>query len=127
MLAGLYDSGDNGVGTFVLVTILMGGLAAYASGKAIAQTWRPYWHVPLYMLAVAAAVRFCHFALFEEPLLSLPSYIVDFAVALAVASVGYRFVRARQMAVQYAWLFRRSGPLGWRPQRAQIVGTDARS
>jgi hypothetical protein len=24
-------------------------------------------------------------------------------------------VRARQMAVQYDWLFRRRGPLGWRP------------
>src|SRR3954447_4290220 len=84
--------------TFLLVTIVMGGLAAYASGKAIAQTWRPFWHVPLYMLIVAAAVRFCHFALFEEPLLSLQSYAVDFAIAFASASLGYRLVRARQMA-----------------------------
>ena len=127
MLAGLYDSGDNGLGTFVLVTILMGGLAAYASGKAIAQTWRPYWHVPVYMLAVAAAVRFCHFALFEEPLLSLPSYLVDFAVALAAASAGYRLVRARQMAVQYAWLFRRRGLFGWRSQPPQSLATDVGS
>jgi len=127
MLGGLYDSGDNGWGTFVLVTILMGGLAAYASGKAIAQTWRPYWHVPVYMIAVAGAVRFCHFALFEEPLLSLPSYLVDFAVALAAASAGYRLVRARQMAVQYAWLFRRRGLFGWRSQPAQFPGMDAGS
>ena len=83
---------------FLLVTLAMGGSAAYASGKAIAQTWRPFWHVPLYMLALAAAVRFFHFALFEEPLLSLNSYVVDFAVALAAASLGYRLVRARQMA-----------------------------
>jgi hypothetical protein len=66
------------------------------------------------MLIVAAAVRFCHFALFEEMLLSPTSYVVDFALAFAAASLGYRLVRARQMAVQYGWLYRRRGPLGWR-------------
>ena len=105
--------------TFLLVTVLMGGAAAYVSGKAIAQTWRPFWHVPLYMLLLAAAVRFCHFALFGEPLLSARSYAVDFAVAFAAASLGYRLVRARQMATQYGWLFRRSGPLGWRRGRRE--------
>ena len=109
----LYD-GDNLLLTLPLVTLAMGGGAAYMSGKAIAQTWRPFWHVPLYMLALAAAVRFCHFALFEEPLLSLPSYVVDFASAFAAAALGYRTVRAQQMRTQYGWLFRPSGPLGWR-------------
>jgi hypothetical protein len=109
-------AGENGLFTFILVTLLMGGGAAYASGKAIAQTWRPFWHVPLYMLIVALAVRFCHFALFEEELFSLSSYLIDFGVAFAAASLGYRLVRARQMAVQYGWLFRRRGALGWRPQ-----------
>jgi hypothetical protein len=115
MAGDFYAGGENAVFTFILVTLLMGGLAAYASGKAIAQTWRPFWHVPLYMLVVALAVRFCHFALFEEELFSLPSYIIDFIVAFAAAALGYRLVRARQMAVQYGWLFRRRGPLGWRP------------
>src|SRR5262245_58550827 len=114
MASDFYAGGENGLFTFILLTLLMGGGAAYASGKAIAQTWRPFWHVPLYMLIVALAVRFCHFALFEEELFSLPSYMVDFAVAFAAASLGYRLVRARQMAVQYGWLFRRRGPLGWR-------------
>ena len=114
MAGDFYAGGESGLFTVILLTLLMGGLAAYASGKAIAQTWRPFWHVPLYMLIVAAAVRFCHFALFEEELFSLSSYMIDFAVALAAASLGYRLVRARQMAVQYGWLFRRRGPLGWR-------------
>ena len=117
MFGGWYESGDNGLWIFLLVSILMGGAAAYASGKAIAQTWRPFWHVPLYMLIVAAAVRFCHFALFEEPFISLPSFAVDFAIAFAAASLGYRLVRARQMAVQYGWLYRRRGPLGWRAEQ----------
>jgi uncharacterized protein DUF6867 len=109
----LYDGSENVLWTFVLVTVLMGGSAAYLSGKAIAQTWRPFWHIPLYMLALAATVRFCHYALFWEPLVSAKSYAVDFLVTFAMASLGYRLVRARQMTTQYGWLFRRRGPLGW--------------
>jgi hypothetical protein len=113
----LYE-GEHWLLTLPLLTVAMGGSAAYLSGKAIAQTWRPFWHVPIYMLALAAAVRFCHFALFEEPLLSASSYAADFLVAFAAAGLGYRVVRARQMATQYGWLFRPRGLLGWqrRPQ-----------
>ena len=114
MLGYLYEGGENTWWVFLLVTLAMGGSAAYVSGRAIAQTWRPFWHVPIYMLALAAVVRFFHFALFEEPLLAPNSYLVDFAVTLVAASLGYRVVRARQMVTQYGWLFRRAGPLGWR-------------
>ncbi len=114
MLGYLYEGGENTLWVFLLVTLAMGGSAAYVSGRAIAQTWRPFWHVPIYMLALAAIVRFFHFALFEEPLLAPNSYLVDFAVTLVAASLGYRVVRARQMVTQYGWLFRRAGPLGWR-------------
>jgi hypothetical protein len=117
MPGNFYESGEHGLWTFLLLTVLVGGIAAYASGKAIAQTWRPFWHVPLYMLALAAVVRFCHFALFEEPFISPTSYAADFAIAFASASLGYRLIRARQMAVQYGWLFRRRGPLAWRMVR----------
>ena len=110
----LYEGGDNVLWIFLLLTVGIGGAAAYASGKAIAQTWRPFRQVPLYCLLLAAGVRFCHFALFEEPLLSPVSYAVDFLVALLCAALGFRLVRARQMATQYRWLFTRSGVLGWR-------------
>jgi hypothetical protein len=111
----LYHTGNGWV--FLLVTIVMGGAAAFMTGRAIAQTWRPFWHLPLYMLPLAAAVRFFHYALFHEPLLSMQNYVVDFAVALIAASLGYRILRARQMAQQYSWLFRRTGPLSWRSVR----------
>jgi cell division protein FtsW (lipid II flippase) len=70
MLEALYDGGDNALWTVILVTCVMGGGAAFVSGRAIAQTWRPFWHVPLYMLGLALVVRFWHFALFDEPFLS---------------------------------------------------------
>ena len=84
----LYGGGS--LFTFLLITLAMGGSAAYLSGRAIAQTWRPFWHLPLYMLLLAAAVRFCHYALFQEPLLGAVSYGVDFVVAMAAAALGYR-------------------------------------
>ncbi len=99
--------------SFVLISIL-GGAAAYASGKAIAQTWRPFWHLPFYMLGLAAVTRFCHFALFEEPLLQLQGYVIDLAVLTLAACVGYRRLRVAQMLTQYGWLYQAVGPLGWR-------------
>lgn len=110
----LYDGSENALWTFLLVTVLMGGLAALVSGRAIAETWRPFWHIPLYMVPLAVAIRFCHFALFAEPFLPLNSTLVDYAVALATAALGYRLKRARQMPSQYAWLFQRGGPFSWR-------------
>ena len=60
-----------------LVTGVLGGGAAFLAGRAIAQTWRPFWNVLLYMAMLGAAVRFVHFALFEGTLLSPASYLAD--------------------------------------------------
>jgi hypothetical protein len=116
-MPGLYDGGDNALWVFLLVSVLMGGLAAFLTGRAIGQTWRPFWHLPLYMLGIAAAVRFFHFALFGEPLISFKNFAIDYAVALAATALGYRLMRARQMSRQYAWLYRADGPLRWRRVR----------
>lgn len=109
----LYDSGPSGIGVFLLITLFLGGSAAWITGRAIAQTWRPYWHVPMYILPLSAAVRFLHFALFEAPLLSGRSFATDYVILLVLASLGYRAMRAQQFATQYSWLFARKGPLWW--------------
>jgi len=109
-----YDLGGNGPWVFVLVTCILGGAAAYLSGRAMAQTWRPFWQLPLYMVGIAAGVRFVHHALFEGPVLSAPSFAVDYVVMVVAASAGYRIVRAGQMAGQYGWLLERAGPFRWR-------------
>ena len=69
----IHEEGSFGV--FILVTVMLGGGAAALAGRAIAQTWRPWWQVIAYSLILGAAVRFFHFALFErhpvvDPLLS---------------------------------------------------------
>lgn len=98
----------------VLVTGLIGGGAAFLAGRAIAATWRPFWHVVIYMALLGAAVRFVHFALFEGTLLAPVSYAADTLYLLVLGALAWRMTRAAQMATQYYWLYERSGPLTWR-------------
>jgi hypothetical protein len=51
----LYE--EDYIGLFLLVTVIMGGGAAWLAGRAIAATWRPWWHVEGYMLIPFCAVR----------------------------------------------------------------------
>jgi len=95
---------DN-AGPFVLVTVILGGGAAWLAGRAIAQTWRPWWQGMLYMFLLGAAVRFFHVALFDGTWW-LAAYGIDTAVAMAFAAAGFRMTRARQMAQQYGFLGR---------------------
>lgn len=97
-----------------LVTGAIGGSAAFLAGRAIAGTWRPFWHVLVYMAMLGAAVRFVHFALFEGSLLSPASYVADTLYLIVMGSLAWRMTRAAQMATQYYWLYERTGPLTWR-------------
>ncbi|MGE0230920.1 MAG: DUF6867 family protein [Flavobacteriaceae bacterium] len=114
---------ENSVWIFILVTVVLGGGAAMLTGRAIAQSWRSFAVAAAYMLPLAAAVRFFHYALFGGTLLSLHYYVVDYAVILALAGLGYRIVRATQMARQYGWLYSRSGPFGWRGRAGEKTQT----
>jgi hypothetical protein len=102
----LYTSGPNGLWVFLLLTVILGGSAAFISGKSIAETWRPFWQLPFYMLLLALMVRFLHFSLFEEVFISAQNFLVDFAVLLSLAIAGYRSARAGQMTTQYGELER---------------------
>lgn len=101
----------------LLVTGAIGGGAAWLAGRAIAQTWRPYWHAVLYMTLLGAAVRFVHFALFEADLLSLPSYMTDTGYLIVVSLLAFRITRTTQMVTQYPWLYARTGPFTWSDRR----------
>ncbi len=90
---------------FLLVTVVMGGGAAWQTGKAIASTWKPLWQLGFYMLLLGIAVRFTHFALFEGTFLSAYYYVIDTVIVAAIAFLGWRTARSRQMARQYEWLY----------------------
>ena len=110
-------SDERSLGVFLLVTVAMGGGAAWLAGRAIAATWRPWWHVAFYMLLLALAVRFIHFALFNSKLLSLHYYLVDYAVCLMFGLLAFRLTRVRQMVTCYNWINRACGPVRLAPPR----------
>jgi hypothetical protein len=109
---------------FLLVTVFLGGGAAYLVGRAIAYTWAPIRMLVVYTALLTAAVRFIHYALFHGTLLSLQYFVVDLIILAVLAALGYRITRAGQMTSQYGWLYKRSGPLAWR--RRPIVENGAR-
>ncbi|ODT19449.1 MAG: hypothetical protein ABS35_21640 [Kaistia sp. SCN 65-12] len=101
-------------GTFLFVTLILGGAGAWMTGRACAVTWRPYPMLLFYLLVLSLAVRFIHFSLFEATLFSLHYWIVDAAFCLLIGSIGYRYTRTNQMTTQYYWLYAKSGPFSWR-------------
>jgi hypothetical protein len=116
----LYE--ERSIWLFLLVTIVLGGGAAWLAGRAIAATWRPWWHVAGYMLILGASVRFMHFALFEGTLLSAQYYVVDTVVCLIFGFLGFHMTRVAQMTTQYGWINERKGFLRWSRRTATIPG-----
>ena len=113
---------EDSLGLFLLVTVAMGGWAGWMAGRGLAKAWRPVWQIVPALLAVAAAVRFIHFALFGGTLLSLHYYAVDSAIVMILGAAGYRWTRTRQMTTQYRWLYERTSPLTWRSRDAATGG-----
>lgn len=107
---------------FLLVTVFLGGGAAWITGRVVARAWEPWWQLAVYVVLLAAAVRFLHFSLFggsfflplETFATALHYFIVDSVVLMVLAVLGRQITRSRQMSTQYGFLYRRAGPFSWR-------------
>lgn len=97
---------------FIRVTVILGGGAAWLTGRATALNWSPWWKLVLYVLLLTIALRFIHFALFGGTFFLPPVAFwrafefgtVDFVVLMIAATLGRRVTRRRQMARQYGFL-----------------------
>jgi hypothetical protein len=105
---------EDKLSVFLIMTVIIGGGAAFLAGRNLASRWRPGWMPAAYMIPFGLALRFFHYALFEGQLLSVHYFITDTAVLVAGALLGHRLTIVSQMISQYPWLFERSGPLSWR-------------
>jgi hypothetical protein len=107
---------------FLIVSIVLGGGAAWLTGRATARTWSSWWLLVLYVALLTVAVRFIHFSLFGGSFfLPLDTFTralyhggIDFLILMAAAALGRQLTRARQMSAQYSFLYERAGPIGWR-------------
>jgi len=111
---------------FVILVLIIGGGCAIMSGRSLARGWAPPWLAAVYGLLLAFAVRFLHFGLLRGTLLSPYYFALEAVVLILLAVAGYLFTRASQMATQYPWLYRRSGPFGWTPiENTAVAGAIA--
>lgn len=99
---------------FLILTGIFGGGAAWMSGRAVAETWRPVWMAAASGLALALVTRFLTYGLFDGELLSLTGYLRDGAVLVGLAAIAWRARLAAKMVAQYPWLYRSAGLFGWR-------------
>jgi Domain of unknown function (DUF6867) len=111
----LFPPTESGLLAFCVLTGL-GVLAALATGRSFAASWSPLWLIVPAMIALAAAVHFLHYALFQENLTSVYYYSVTFLILLIFAALGYRAKRALQMGTQYRWMFYTEG-MFWSERR----------
>lgn len=88
---------------FIGVTLVLGGLASFASGRAVARAWRPLWLLPLYGLLLALAMRFLHWSLFQESLTPLPA-LAAYGWSLVAQGVAWLLARRAMMRRQYPWM-----------------------
>ena len=109
----MFYSSEN-ISQVLFVTLVLGGGCAFLAGRAIAATWRGIWVAAASMIPMGLAVRFVHFALFNETLVLPRTYAMETFVLIAIACLSFQHTRAQQMVRQYYWLYEPSGPLSWR-------------
>ncbi len=116
---------ENSFWAFFFVTLLAGGGAAFAIGRAAAKGWQPFWQAAIYTMMLGVAIRFLHFGLFAGAALaswraaqgnmhSPHYYATDTLILLLFAALGFRLQRRAQMLRQYGWLTEKAGLFGWR-------------
>ena len=114
----LYEEAN--VWEFLFVTCLLGGWAAWMTGRACAQTWRPYSSLVVFLLALGIGVRFIHHALFWGTMFTLQYYVVDTIILLILGTLGYKYTRTNQMVTQYNWLYEKASPLTLESQKPEL-------
>ena len=102
---------ENSLQAFIVVTLLLGGGAAWMTGRAIARTWGPLWLALAYMVPLTAAARFLHYALASGDLLSLQYFVINLAILAAICALSFRVARTGLMARQYPWLYKQTSPV----------------
>jgi hypothetical protein len=109
---------------WLAVTLLMGGPAAYASGRALALNWRAFGIGIAYAGVLAAVSSFLAYALFGTSVIPawaiagriaaldalgaaalLAGWAATFLILLAISFIGWHVTRSRQMRRQYPFLY----------------------
>lgn len=99
---------------FIAITVVIVGFAAYMTGQALGNNWKPLWQLIGYDLLLGFADRFLIFSLFDGELVLVTGYLIDTAVLMAISLFAYRINRVNRMVSQYPWLYERTSLFDWR-------------
>ena len=94
---------------FLLMTLTLFGWCSYQLGKAMANTWQPISLMIFYVLLLTAFDRFLLFALFEQELLSVVMFLIDFITLSLISLISHRVAKISYMVNQYPWKYQKSG------------------
>ena len=100
----------------LLVSVLLGGGAAFLVGRAVALTWRSVPALAGYLILLDCGVRFIHFALAKDILVAPVAFAIDLAILALIGGLGFGITRTAQIVRQYPWLYRRTSPVTWTTQ-----------
>jgi hypothetical protein len=112
-------------GVFFGITVLLTGFAAFMTGQAVANTWRPYWQILVYCALLGGAARFLIYGLFNGALWSPTGYLIGTGVLMLIGTFAFRLTRARRMVLQYPWLYKRTGLFTWQPLLPRSSDTES--
>ena len=88
---------------FVIITLMLGGAAAFMTGRALANGWRPQTMVLLAAQPLAGPAPSLHAPLADQPTDALKAALTN-GLMIAFAYAGFALRRKHQMARQYPWL-----------------------
>ena len=110
---------------WLAVTLVLGGAAASAAGRALARAWRGRSRAVFYAAIIAAASGFLCYALFQVSAIPMQAiaaavsardvprlasllsvWAASFVILSGFATVAWRLTRTRMMALQYGFLTR---------------------
>lgn len=107
---------------FLGLTVVVFGGAAFMMGRALAETWRPFWHTIAYGFLLGVGDRLFHNFFFAGQVLDPLAYVRDTAVLIVIGAFAFRLTLVRKMTTQYPWLYVRSGLMGWKNINGSSMG-----
>jgi branched-chain amino acid transport system ATP-binding protein len=97
----------------------------YVSGRALAENWRPAWQVALYGSLLSVGARVMTLMLFARHLRAPSDELIELSLLalmiVGITALSFRLTLARQMPLQYPWLYERRGLFGWREKLADVT------
>lgn len=106
MEGGFESAAGREVLEFLGLDIGVGGVAAFSVGRAIALAWRTPFLTVCVSPPITAAIRFLHYALFDEPIFSASGWAVSLFMTAGFAWLGFSLTRRVQMKRLYGPIVR---------------------